>query len=87
MKKVLTYLEKVLTYLESPNFKEGFWRLALVTTPLYIIVLVIFQGFGFSETILLVNPISLYFFMKWIVIPPSKWVLKGFTNDDKKLMK
>ena len=79
-------IKKVYTYLISLNYEEGFLRLAVLATPFWIIYLGISEGFTLTpETIsyvLVINPITAYIFIRWIVIPPIKWVLKGFSNND-----
>ena len=90
--------KKGFNYLTNFNFKKGFLRLALLATPIWIIGLWIYdndfpQRWNSYQRkrvwntemivfVVLVNPITAYIFMRWIVIPPIKWVLEGFSNND-----
>lgn len=86
-------MKKAFNYLINFNFKEGFLRVAILATPIWIIYLKINDDYMYyshsyskgyyltPETILyvvLINPITAYIFIRWIVIPPIKWMLKGF---------
>ena len=79
--------KKNLNKLSNFNLQKGFWRIAIVLTPIWIIAFVPIVSDDWSEPepaiiALVINPITVYFLMKWIIIPIIKWTLKGFDLDD-----
>lgn len=80
-------MKKAFNYFKNFNLKKGFWRIAIVLTPIWIIAFVPIVSDDWSEpkpTIiaLVFNPITVYFLMKSIIIPIIKWTLKGFSDDN-----
>ena len=93
--------KKFFTNLRNINFEQGFLRLAVLATPIWLIFFWMYENKDIGKSKIefsdlthfgdflaigifyaFINPITFYIFTRWIVIPPIKWVLKGFSDND-----